>query len=85
MHEITAGRLTPGTIGGALIDNKNAEMDRLNGIYMRILKNNNVDLHEGRGVLEDEHTVNVDGKKITAENILIAVGGWPLNAGNPWR
>ena len=62
---------------GALIDNKNAEMDRLNGIYMRILKNNNVDLHEGRGVLEDEHTVNVDGKRITAENILIAVGGWP--------
>ncbi len=62
---------------GALIDNKNAEMDRLNGIYMRILENNNVDLHEGRGVLEDEHTVNVDGKRITAENILIAVGGWP--------
>ncbi len=61
----------------ALIDNKNAEMDRLNGIYMRILENNNVDLHEGRGVLEDEHTVNVDGKRITAENILIAVGGWP--------
>ena len=30
---------------GELIDNKNAEMDRLNGIYMRILKNNNVDLH----------------------------------------
>ena len=62
---------------GALIDNKNAEMDRLNGIYTRILKNNNVDLHEGRGVLEDEHTVNVDGKRITAGNILIAVGGWP--------
>ena len=28
---------------GALVDNKNAEMDRLNGIYMRILENNKVD------------------------------------------
>ena len=40
-----------------LIDNKNAELDRLNGIYLRILRDNNVDLHEGRGVLVDPHTV----------------------------
>jgi glutathione reductase (NADPH) len=60
-----------------LIDNKNTELDRLNGIYLNILKNNNVDLHEGRGVLTDAHTVEVNGKSITAENILVAVGGWP--------
>jgi len=60
-----------------LVDNKNTELDRLNGIYLNILKNNNVDLHEGRGVLVDEHTVEVNGKRITSENILIAVGGWP--------
>ncbi|MDP6841959.1 MAG: glutathione-disulfide reductase [Rhodospirillales bacterium] len=60
-----------------LIDNKNAELDRLNGIYLRILRDNNVDLYEGRGVLVDPHTVEVDGKPITSENILIAVGGWP--------
>lgn len=60
-----------------LIANKNTELDRLNGIYLRILRDNNVDLHEGRGVLVDEHTVEVGGKRITGENILIAVGGWP--------
>ncbi|MDP6926635.1 MAG: glutathione-disulfide reductase [Rhodospirillales bacterium] len=60
-----------------LIANKNAELDRLNGIYLRILQDNNVDLHEGRGTLVDEHTVEVGGQNITGENILVAVGGWP--------
>ena len=60
-----------------LIENKNAELNRLNSIYLNILNNNNVDLKEGRGVLIDEHTVEVGGKQLTTENILIAVGGWP--------
>ena len=46
-----------------LIANKNAELDRLNGIYLRILRDNNVDLHEGRGTLVDEHTVEVGGQR----------------------
>jgi len=60
-----------------LIDNKNTELDRLNGIYLRILRDNNVDILEGRGVLTDPHTVQVGDKSYTAENILVAVGGWP--------
>ncbi|MDA0241489.1 MAG: glutathione-disulfide reductase, partial [Proteobacteria bacterium] len=60
-----------------LIDNKNTELDRLNGIYLRILRDNKVDLLEGRGVLVDPHTVEVAGKTFTSENILVAVGGWP--------
>ena len=60
-----------------LIRNKNTELDRLHGIYLTILKNNKVALHEGRGVLVDPHTVEVNGKRITGANILIAVGGWP--------
>ena len=60
-----------------LIKNKNIELDRLNRIYLSILKNNNVDLKEGRGIIIDEHTVEVGGSRITTENILIAVGGWP--------
>ena len=60
-----------------LIKNKNIELDRLNRIYLSILKNNNVDLKEGRGLIIDEHTVEVGGNRITTENILIAVGGWP--------
>jgi len=60
-----------------LIANKNTELERLNGIYLRILRDNNVDLKEGRGVLVDDHTVEVAGERLSAENILIAVGGWP--------
>ncbi len=60
-----------------LIKNKNAEIERLNGIYDRLLKNAGVDLVEGRAVLVDANTVEVAGKKYTAEKILVAVGGWP--------
>ncbi|NQV54848.1 MAG: glutathione-disulfide reductase [Rhodospirillales bacterium] len=66
-----------------LIDAKNTELDRLNGIYLRILRDNHVDLHEGRGVLVDEHSVEVNGKTLTSENILIAVGGWPTTPDIP--
>ena len=34
-----------------LIDNKNTELDRLNGIYLRILRDNKVDLLEDRGLV----------------------------------
>ncbi|QOC21371.1 glutathione-disulfide reductase [Wenzhouxiangella sp. AB-CW3] len=61
----------------ALIAAKDREIDRLNGIYIKLLENAGVDLHMGRGRLVDAHTVEVDGRKITAERILIAVGGRP--------
>lgn len=60
-----------------MIDTKNVELDRLNGIYLRILRENNVEVVDGRGVLTDPHTVEVNGKSMTAERILVAVGGWP--------
>ena len=61
----------------ALIAAKDREIDRLNSIYIRLLENAGVDLHMGRGRLVDEHTVEVDGRRITADKILIAVGGRP--------
>ncbi len=61
----------------SLIAAKDRELDRLNGIYQRILKENNVDVLDGRGVVVDPHTVQVAGKTYTAKNILVAVGGWP--------
>ncbi len=60
-----------------LVENKNTELDRLHKIYLNILKSNNVELRQGRGLLIDNHTVEVGGNRITGENILIAVGGWP--------
>ena len=61
----------------ALINAKNTELDRLHGIYVRLLENANVDRYHGRGTVIDAHTVAVGDKRLTAERILIAVGGWP--------
>ncbi|MDV7338327.1 glutathione-disulfide reductase [Terasakiella sp. A23] len=62
---------------GQLINTKNAELDRLNGIYNNILSSNDVETINGRGTVVDAHTVEVNGKHYTAKHILIAVGGWP--------
>ncbi|MBB4265891.1 glutathione-disulfide reductase [Roseospira visakhapatnamensis] len=61
----------------ALIANKNRELQRLEGVYHRLLRDAGVTLLEGRGRVVDAHTVEVDGTPHTAEHILIAVGGWP--------
>lgn len=60
-----------------LVENKNKEIARLNGIYKKLLTNSGVALCEGHAKIVNAHTVMVDGKSYTAKNILIAVGGWP--------
>lgn len=60
-----------------LIANKNREIERLNGIYRKLLVGSGVSLLEGHARLLDEHRVEVDGKTYSAERILIATGGWP--------
>ncbi|MBL4686325.1 MAG: glutathione-disulfide reductase [Nannocystaceae bacterium] len=62
---------------GKLNDAKNAELDRLNGIYLGMLDRAGVTLHTGRGRIVDAHTVEVAGKQYTTERILVATGGWP--------
>lgn len=56
---------------------RNQEIQRLEGIYGNILKNNKVHYIPGKGRLKDSHTVEVEGKTYSARYILIAVGGWP--------
>ena len=60
-----------------LIAAKDQEIDRLNQVYLRLLETAGVDLHMGRGRLVDAHTVAVGDQRISAEKILIAVGGRP--------
>lgn len=60
-----------------LIRNKDREIERLNGVYDRLLKNAGVELHIGRARVVDPHTVEVNGKSFTAERILVATGGYP--------
>ncbi len=57
---------------------KRAEIGRLNGIYETMLDGANVEVIHGRGKIIDPHTVEVSGKTVTAERLLIAVGGWPF-------
>ena len=68
-----------------LLTNKNKEIERLNTVYKHILDKAGVNIIDGRAVLEDEHTVHINGKKITAETILIATGGWPSVPDFPGR
>ena len=62
----------------ALIANKNAEIERLNGIYARILKNAGVEIIDDRATVVDAHRVEVAGRTITAKHILVATGGRPF-------
>lgn len=60
-----------------LLENKNQEISRLNGIYQSLLDNAGVELIRGHARLVDEHRVEVNGKEYSAEKILLAVGGRP--------
>lgn len=58
-----------------LLENKNAEIQRLNDIYEKNQKDNKVNIIKGYATLKDQHTVVVDEKEYTAKYILLAVGG----------
>ncbi|TNC70869.1 glutathione-disulfide reductase [Rubellimicrobium roseum] len=55
-----------------------SELDRLEGVYGRMLDGSGVKVHAARAVLEDPHTVRLStGETVTAAHILIATGGRP--------
>ena len=67
----------------ALIEAKNREIARLEGIYEKLLANAGVTLMQGRATLADAHTVELNGKRITAKYVLVATGGWPVKPDIP--
>jgi glutathione reductase (NADPH) len=60
-----------------LIAAKDKEIGRLSQIYINMLNNAKVKIIDGHGVVVDPHSIEVGGKRYTAENILVATGGWP--------
>ncbi|VEJ09698.1 glutathione-disulfide reductase [Actinobacillus delphinicola] len=60
-----------------LVTNRQAYIDRIHQSYNNVLANNHVDVIRGFATFVDAHTVEVNGEKITADHILIAVGGRP--------
>ncbi|MEM6426867.1 MAG: glutathione-disulfide reductase [Cyanobacteria bacterium P01_D01_bin.128] len=59
------------------------EVSRLNGIYQRMVDNAEVQIYRHYARLLDAHTVEVGDEKVTAERILIAVGGEPVKPNIP--
>ena len=60
------------------IAEKDKEIGRLSGIYVRNLQNAGAELVHGRAKLVDAHTVEVEGQgRFTADKILVATGAWP--------
>jgi len=62
-----------------LIANKDKEIARLEGLYRKGLDNSKVEIFDSRAVLLDEHTIEIvsSGRRVTAEQILIATGARP--------
>jgi glutathione reductase (NADPH) len=60
-----------------LLAGKDREIERLNGVYARLLDAAGVTRIEGRARLLDAHSVAVGEQRYRAEHILIATGGWP--------
>ena len=80
------------TVEGARFDwrrfmaNKNAEIERLEGIYQRLLEDAGVEIRRGHARLLDAHRVEVDARAFSAETILIATGGHPVfPPGHGWE
>jgi glutathione reductase (NADPH) len=61
-----------------LVANKDREIDRLNGIYLRLLEQAGVTTFNSRAVLADAHTLDVDGQQVTAGVVLVATGARPM-------
>ncbi|MEM7727217.1 MAG: glutathione-disulfide reductase [Cyanobacteria bacterium P01_A01_bin.45] len=61
-----------------MIEAVNNEVTRLNGIYQKMLDNSKVELFTNHAKFLDSHTLEVGDNKVTADKILIAVGGYPI-------
>jgi glutathione reductase (NADPH) len=67
-----------------LIANKDREIDRLNGLYIKGLNAAGAELHQAHARLVDPHSIALDdGRSFRAEHILIATGGRPVRPDFP--
>ena len=63
-----------------LLENKNKEITRLEGLYKSNLKNHDVDIFDDKGVIESVNSVRLvnENKILSAKRILIATGAEPF-------
>ena len=73
--EVTRGDFDWTKFSGKL----NEELDRLEGVYRKLLAGSNVETFDARATVKDAHTVQLStGEVKTAKHILVAVGGRPV-------
>lgn len=58
--------------------NRQAYIDRIHQSYHKGLDKNGVTLIDGWATFVDSHTIQVNGKELTAKHIVIATGGTPM-------
>ena len=68
------GHAGPSFDWSTLLRNKDKEIERLSRAYIRNLESAGAELIMGRAVVEDRHTIRLDGRRITARIILVATG-----------
>jgi len=67
----------------ALIANKNREIARLSAVYTDGFARVGIPVVEGTAKVVDAHTVEIAGRRVTAQNILVATGGAPVKPSIP--
>ena len=68
----------------ALVEGKDKEIERLSRAYIVRLQKAGAEVIAGKAVLVDPHTVEIDGRRITAARILVATGGTPKRPPGNW-
>ena len=68
-----------------MINAVNGEVERLNGVYVRLLDRSGVKVYPTYARFVDPHTIEVGDEKVTAAKILIAVGGHPVKPDIPGK
>ena len=61
----------------ALVAAKDKEIARLSRAYVERLRKAGAEVLQGRAQLVDPHTIEVEGRRLTAAHVLIATGGAP--------
>src|SRR5215467_11301953 len=63
---------------------KDKEIERLSRAYVERLRKAGAQIYDARVTLTDAHTLDVNGKRITAANILVATGSTPRRPPGDW-
>ncbi|MBT4162860.1 MAG: glutathione-disulfide reductase [Gammaproteobacteria bacterium] len=71
-------KAAPGFNWPTLLNNKNTEISRLNGVYKGLLDTAGVTHFDGRARIVDKHHIAIGDTTVSTERILIATGSWPV-------